>query len=253
MSKSAKSVTVYGLLSTEDGIVRYIGQTVSRLETRRISHINNATRVGSHSYNLRSARWIRSVLSRGFDLIAFPLATDAVYNETEEQTIAWYRQQGFPLVNCTDGGKGALGYRWSPAQRAKASAQRRGRKLSPEWCANLSKSRKGKPKPAGFGNKISLAKKGVKGQPMSAEAKAKLSAFNKGKILSEDHRNKIRTAHLGRSKTDEHRKRLSDARKGKPFIMTPEQEAKRKAAAAVAASRRKEKRLALAAQEGGAK
>ena len=123
------------------------------------------------------------------------------------------------------------GRKLSPEARAKLSAAHKGKKLSPETIAKMSASHKGKKHSTGrkvsleTRAKISAAKKGRK---MSPESIAKMSASLKGKKLSPETRAKLSAANKGRKRsphTPETIAKMSAAHKGKKF--SPETIAKR--------------------------
>ena len=143
-----RTVTVYGLASSEDGKIRYVGQTIRSLGARRRDHLKANTPIGV---------WLRKHPNHKI----FIIDSDAVLHETERRLIAWYKAHGAHLLNLTEGGEGNHGYKWTPEQLRKISRIRTGRAISPEWRKNMSAALKGKPKPKGFGKKVSDARRGV--------------------------------------------------------------------------------------------
>lgn len=108
---------VYGLASSADGVIRYIGQTTKPLAIRLKQHLKEAFRQRNHR-----AHWIRALLARGDRLLVVELVENAVLNVTEQQVIAEFRARGAALVNNTDGGQAFLGYKPTPEVRQKMSA-----------------------------------------------------------------------------------------------------------------------------------
>ncbi len=88
----------------------------------------------------------------------------------------------------------------------------RGRKLSEEHKAKISKAHKGKKLSEETRAKISKVHKGKK---LSEETRAKLSEANKGKKLSEETRAKMSEAHKGKKLSEETRAKIGEARKDK--------------------------------------
>lgn len=164
--------------------------------------------------------------------------------KSEIRLIKILRDAGFVLSNRTDGGEGSSGYVPSEITRAKLSKMFKGRKLSDEWCANISSGQKGvKKQPTSIATKekLSLILKGKKKPPRSQEHKdmirkasaeywsdknnrEKMSITITGKIHTEETKEKISKSNMGRVVSDETRKKISDAHKGK--IFSPETIAK---------------------------
>jgi group I intron endonuclease len=132
--------------------------------------------------------------------------------------------------NLTDGGEGLSGYRHTPEQRAALSASRKGKPISAEHKANISKGGKGKVLSAETRAKLSAAKTGTKftaehcenirksklGLVASAETKAKMSAAHKARGgISPEHRKKMIDAKIGMKYTPEHCAAISAASKGR--------------------------------------
>ena len=126
--------------------------------------------------------------------------------EHEKFLISCFKDIGFKLVNLTDGGEGASGYKQTPEAIAKTVAAHKGAKRSSEVKKNISLSKIGKP-----------------GPKKSDETKAKISEANKGKKLnanqitglkkpkSEDHKKKLSIANIGKTATLETKKKQSEA------------------------------------------
>lgn len=109
--------TVYGLASTEDRAIRYVGQTLQKPERRRANHLKLARQGASgprHS-------WIRKVLADGFDIVVVVLEASAVWDVSERRWIAEMRQAGADLVNVSDGGGQYFGYSLTPERKGALS------------------------------------------------------------------------------------------------------------------------------------
>lgn len=75
-------IIVYGLSSSEDSIVRYIGQTKMPPQVRLKSHLGEA--VGKRPVQTHKGKWIRQVLAVGHHLQIAILKEKAIYNEDEK-------------------------------------------------------------------------------------------------------------------------------------------------------------------------
>lgn len=107
---------VYGLYSTEDGVVRYIGQTTWRIEARRNLHLAEAARPPGTSH---CHRWIRKVLRSGYEIGVSLLEAEALWDVAERKWIAEYREKHPGLLtNISDGGCG-LAAPWPEERKQK--------------------------------------------------------------------------------------------------------------------------------------
>ena len=153
--------------------------------------------------------------------------------EREILTIKALRLLGCRLVNQTDGGDGPSGSVRSAETRAKISAIQRGRRLTPEHKAAISRAMVGVPRPPNTGMfgkrmsqetkmKMSLAQKGRPRKKHSEETKAKMSAARMGHPVSEETKKKLSMSHIGKGSkhtkkrafknlSPEHKARISEA------------------------------------------
>lgn len=172
--------------------------------------------------------------------------TDALAKERE--LIAHWRSIGADLVNLTDGGEGPSGLKHTDEWKQANSLRMKGRKMSDEARANMSRAAMGNTRAKGCKRaphlvealrirntgrvvseetrkKMSENRKGIPGRPFTEEEKAASSARQKGipkpewvkermrKPKSEEHKNKIREIRLGTKHTEETRAILSDSAK----------------------------------------
>lgn len=128
--------SIYGLYSTEDGEIRYIGQTRISLETRLAQHLGDAGRKNERKLKSHCYRWIRKTLRNGHRIGIQLLEADAEYEVAERQWIAIFRQR-FPgrLTNISDGGEGYTGQRslaWRIAKRRPRSEETKAKMRKPK-------------------------------------------------------------------------------------------------------------------------
>lgn len=168
---------IYGLVDPSTGKLRYVGLS-TRGAKRPMVHIYDNPRGRSHHAN-----WLRSLRRRGLRpewLVLERCADKATLSAAEKFWITYFRTRGFDLTNSEDGG-----FNGSPSAeaRAKMSAAKKGRKLSPEFCAVLAVARR-KPRSAEAREHIRQAKLGARnpmfGTKRSEAARAATSAANRG-------------------------------------------------------------------------
>src|SRR5574337_989309 len=195
---STRSVTVYGLCSSEDGKIRYVGQTIGLISARLRQHLHSPKRSKS-----AVAKWIKREIERGNTIRIFQIETNCVLHDTEKRLIAFYKRIGARLLNLTDGGEGTIGWRGNAGNKRPDLAERNrlasgipGRPSSPETNAKISAANKGKKKPwLAERNKLGL---GRPGHPHTDESKAKIGAANAGRKHSEESRKKMSEKAQGR-------------------------------------------------------
>ncbi len=94
---------IYGLYSTEDGIIRYVGETTQSLQDRLSCHkCEGLTRkIKNHRCN-----WIRSVYKNGHEvqITLLDIATEETWEDAEKHWIREYRENVGNLTNELDGG-----------------------------------------------------------------------------------------------------------------------------------------------------
>lgn len=133
---------VYGLWSTRDRIIRYIGQTSSGLPAARLSKHRSAAAKGAGG---AVGEWIRSEVAAGAEIRMKALHWHGDAAISEKEFIALYRRLGAPLLNKTEGADLSA---WpdvserevSAETRAKLSKLRRGKRASAETRAKLSRA-----------------------------------------------------------------------------------------------------------------
>lgn len=91
---------------------RYVGKSSKGVQRFR-DHLSAANSTKNPEYDSAKYRWIRKhYASVTFDILDI-LGTDDLLGQTEMQWIHIFRSRGYRLLNMTDGGEGASGYRHS--------------------------------------------------------------------------------------------------------------------------------------------
>lgn len=213
MTTARKKIIVYGLASSQDGKIRYVGQTSKSVRERWRGHTKE-------KHNTHKNRWVQSVLSSGHKIITFVLEQDAVWSETEIRLIAWYRKHGADLTNSTDGGDGVLNP--SKEVRAKISAAIKGNVvITPEQRAKMVAGLRAR--------EFSAEHKAInaavcRARNATAEQRAAVSRAKKGRPLSAEHRKKNGDARRGTKRSEDAKRKTSDS--VKKSWATPERRAK---------------------------
>jgi group I intron endonuclease len=189
---------------------RYVGQTVQSLNSRWNSHKTHA-RGGADSSLHRSMRKHGPTSFKVESLCQCP-DTDAL--DKAEHFFIWMlgTQKKSLGYNLTSGGESP-----SPTAetREKLRAALKGKKrppFSPEWIANMSKARKGKPG----------GKKGKKYGPLSESHRTKVSEAMKGRTVSIETRRKISAIAKVRGNNRTGTKHSEDTKRKMSSTWTPE-------------------------------
>jgi hypothetical protein len=224
--QSAKPWFIYALKDPRDERIRYVGWT-SNPKARLRTHRHDAQRGKYHRAN-----WLRSLYSIGLEpqLQILEEGTEPRgWHAAERKWIASFRDQGFDLVNLSDGGEGNPGHKPSKEAVERRAAKQRGRKATPEHKAAISAALKGRDLGNEWRRKLSESAKGRRysdevyakaaakrrGQKRSEEAKQKTAEALRGRTLSQEVRDKIAESLTGRHLTEEHKEKLRLASKGK--------------------------------------
>lgn len=158
---------VYGLYSSKNRVIRYIGQTKDIPEQRLKRHIKEAKAGKELTYK---NYWILDVISKGYRVEIVVLKENAVRNIDEIEHIRFYRKVGIKLTNQTAGGDHS--FELTLAAREKMRQRKLGKKLSEEHRKTLSESQKGR--------------------IVTIETRRKISQSLRGHKISEETKNKIR-------------------------------------------------------------
>jgi hypothetical protein len=191
---------VYGL-HYPDGKIFYVGKGKgNRMYDHATDSRSNKCRNKHLQGTIRKIEKAREKVV--YKKIAVNLA-EAEAHRMEIELIAFYGKRvdaSGILVNLSDGGEGTSGYRHTEEAKRKVSAAhkgntyRRGKKMTPEQCQQMSEARKGKP-----GNR--------KGKPASEETRMKLRAW---RVMQES------SAMKGKHHSEETKAKISEAKKGTP-------------------------------------
>ena len=231
-------ISIYGLFSSEDDIIRYIGQTKNSVTSRVREHLREAFL--KECFHYRKSKWIRKVLSKGFQVQFIVLKENAIWNVDEVRITERHRKEGFDLTNLTDGGggilnpssetrkrigKSSLGRVWSNESKARLSRLYLGKKRSKESAEKSGKARLGQKRNPEQRKRMSEACKGriitvAQRQKISAslkrtlakpELKKMLSERSRGHTMSLETRAKLRAGRLGRKMPPEFSEALKKA------------------------------------------
>jgi len=174
----------------------------------KVFYIGKGRGSRAHSIHGRSEYWKRVAAKHSFqaEVVAYwPTEEEAFLHE--RFLISCFADMRVPLVNMTLGGEGASGSKHSMETRQKMSMAHKGKKLPPksaEHRAKLAEAQTGK-------------SPGNKGVSPSDEVRARLSLAKMGRKIPLETRQKMSAAHKGRKKSPETRARMSVSRIGKPM------------------------------------
>lgn len=204
----------------------------SRLSTGEPFYIGKGNGKRARKRDGRTLHWKNIVKKDGGFHISFLVKDidDEFSMLAEIEAIDIFRRRGCALVNFTDGGEGCSGRKQSTEMRAKLSAERKGKPLSPQTMAGAlafhlgSKHSpeqiekhiahlRGKSRPPEVVKKIA---DGNRGQKRSDEARANMSKAHigkptgrKGVQLSDEQRARLSVSHLGKTHSAETKAKMS--------------------------------------------
>ena len=104
---------IYGVKCTchpDDGI-RYVGQTVKSVASRRGVHLWNARTVRSKSHNSYFSNWIRKHREENVEFFVLEVTTEEEVDHREDHWIQELRATGHRLTNIKAGGGQARGHK----------------------------------------------------------------------------------------------------------------------------------------------
>ena len=233
---------IYGLLDPVTGECRYVGKTGGRIDKRLKGHLSDARRRKFES--IPRFRWINSLSLSLPPRIVELERCERDWREAEVEWIAVMKREGARLLNCTDGGEGAEGYKHSPEMRARmskvATALAKDPQLrelrsialkaayaKPEVKARLSKALKAAASRPEVKDRMRRAQKmscnrpeikaqrsaSLKGRTISPEWRAKISASKTGLKMSDEAVAAMSAGHLGLKHSEETKAKIREAAK----------------------------------------
>ena len=199
-----KSVKIYVLKDPINFLIKYVGKTKQKLQSRLRQHLRQK------SSDCRGY-WIQSLVKKGLEPIIEEIESCFECNWRKRETfwIRHFKNLGFALTNGNEGGDGCGVV--SDLTRKKIAAIHKGRKRSEETKGAISLALKGKVVSEQTREKLSNANKGRK---RSVEVKKKLSDARKNYKHSEETKVKIGVANACRVWTEESKRKISIANTG---------------------------------------
>jgi group I intron endonuclease len=177
-------VFIYTLECPLTNKVRYVGKTINLL-TRLRDHIKKSKNLKTHK-----DKWVNSLICEGLKPVIREI--DSVdennWQYWEKYYIKLFKDNGFNLVNHTDGGDGGSFKKHTEETKKKMSESQKNKKkpnFTDEWRENLSKSAKIKFFTKEHRDNISKSLKGRKLEPRSEEWCKNISESKKNTIVSE--------------------------------------------------------------------
>lgn len=189
--KQSRQTTIYWLIDTRTSAPFYCGKTVTSTKRRLTSHLSEAKRYPQRKLHARLHDCGENIEIKTIEVI--PPGGDWI--EREQHWIRVLRSQVSDACNIADGGQGCTG--WTPP---------------PEWCAKISRLRKGATFSAATRAKLSAANKG---RIPSAVTMLRAKEVNTGGQHSSAHREKISRAIKERWNSPGYKERLAKAQTGK--------------------------------------
>lgn len=166
---------IYGLSEKGSSEIRYIGKSSWGLKRCNNYKYPSYRKRLSH---LPVIRWLNKIFAAGSDYQIHILEeTQPSQEELNLAEIRWIkkgRDEGWNLLNCTDGGDGTWGHRHTPEALAKIGAASKGNKYAlgnrfrhrnrrtPEQCLICSRNKGGTPIEDQFGNRYETVAEAVR-------------------------------------------------------------------------------------------
>lgn len=154
---------IYAYFDKKDNSVVYVGKDSYIDENRRDKEHHKPSRYWKQSFN----RVLQNNPNRyTYQVLVYDVKDQETLNGLEIQ----YIRQLKPKFNFTDGGDGAIGYKWTEKQKRRVSKSLKGKSKSEEHRRNISKGRKGMTLSESHCKNLSKSHKGLfmgKEHPMS--------------------------------------------------------------------------------------
>ena len=189
----------------------YVGQTTKTAEERFKYHKScNKSYIGNA---------IRAHGAENFVIAILKVCNTKEELDYWEKYFIKARNTKYPHgYNFTDGGEGTLGHKHTPETIALMKKKHKGRKLTPEQCANIKASKMGEKNPF-FGKKhtpesIAKMKKTRTGRRYTPEHCANIAAGLKGRKFTPEHCAHISESKMGTHVEDEARDKMAESRSG---------------------------------------
>ncbi len=239
---------IYALLDPDTFEVRYVGQTIQKLQQRMYLHYSQSRRQRRTHTNC----WIASLETRGLRPVITELSR-VPHDEADAEEIRFishFKDLGYNLTNHHEGGQ--VNRIVSKQTGRKIAIAKTGKKMPEGFGGRISLLLTGRPKPEGFAQKLSVANKGkkktpeqiekhaaalrgvkqkpetiekrasklrgrpspIKGRKQSPESIEKRSEVLRGRNQLPEHVQKRIESLRGRPLSEEHRQKLSEAHKG---------------------------------------
>lgn len=123
-----KKYKLYTLSNPITNEIRYVGKTIQTLENRLKKHLRAKDK--SHRVN-----WIKSLKNKGLEPrieLICETHNHNICNELEKYYIKKYKNEGYSLVNMTEGGDGSIGFTHTNESKIKISKITKNRMSDPK-------------------------------------------------------------------------------------------------------------------------
>lgn len=212
---------IYGFRECKTGEFRYVGQTTKSIQRRKLEHLGVARRGRRTPFY----DWLRKTAVQDFEVVCLEnvATTREDLGEAEGAWITVLRDTGDRLLNLTDGGLGPIGVKWTDSRRVEARQRNLGRKgvsmpgeKNPMWGRRHSEEQKARWSAERRGKRVgaenpNFGKFGEAhpsfGHEMSEESRDRLSAQRRGPL----------NPNFGKTASAETRAKMSATRRGRPM------------------------------------
>lgn len=133
LPQDTRDTYIYALIDSKTQEIKYIGKTVSPLNSRLSAHLHDAKNPKCQHWH--KCRWINKLLRDGARPLIKALEVVPYTGDWASREAYWIkrmRSEGHRITNLTDGGEGTTGYVPTEATRIKQSKSSKGRIVSEE-------------------------------------------------------------------------------------------------------------------------